>query len=635
MSLPRTDQPRHSLWRSKGARWLAPLAGLGALLWFIARVVPKPSRAAYPCQRVAAPLASGFVIWMLGLAASGLGLRRAHRLLQRSRYMLACCCAAAAVVALLVPILITGGPARAYTPTEPRNQPMGVARGINPGRVVWVHEPDATSWDGRTGVWWTDNHTDPVVVDRMMRQAVTQVAGNSNERRAWDAIFRYHNRSRGSGNVGYQPGEKIAIKVNWIESRGYRWSNARLRTISPQMLEALLSQLVLQAGVAPADITVYDAIQYAGDPHFDRCTTAFPGVRFADNFGQQGRLKVVHDPSVAVHFGDSSVEDSGEVHLPDFVVAAKYLVNLALARRHPVLAGVTLCAKNYFGSLWRPHWLRHDGWDPSNMHCTIAAYDFYEGEPLNQHCGQVPMGSYNAMVDLLGHEHLGGKTILFLNECMWYKYWNGEPFNGDWASSLFVSQDPIAIDSVLLDFLRMEGNVAAGTVDNYLHEGGLADAPPSAAFYDPENDGTRLASLGVHEHWNSQIQKKYSRNLGTGAGIELVAVDATITTAIREERKAAAAAAPAVLLEPCFPNPFNSSTTFSYSLPETWEVELSVYTIGGQKIAALVSGVRQAGVHNLHWDGRSNAGEDLATGVYLAVLQAGDHVHTQTLTLLR
>jgi hypothetical protein len=35
----------------------------------------------------------------------------------------------------------------------------------------------------------------------------------------------------------------------------------------------------------------------------------------------------------------------------------------------------------------------------------------------------------------------------------------------------------------------------------------------------------RLASLGVHEHWNNPTEKKYSRNLGSGNGIELVAVE--------------------------------------------------------------------------------------------------------------
>jgi len=62
-------------------------------------------------------------------------------------------------------------------------------------------------------------------------------------------------------------------------------------------------------------------------------------------------------------------------------------------------------------------------------------------------------------------------------------------------------------------------------VDNYLHEAALADDPPSGTFYDPEGDGTGLSSLGVHEHWDNPEDRQYSRNLGTGEGIELIHSD--------------------------------------------------------------------------------------------------------------
>jgi hypothetical protein len=84
----------------------------------------------------------------------------------------------------------------------------------------------------------------------------------------------------------------------------------------------------------------------------------------------------------------------------------------------------------------------------------------------------------------------------------------------------------VAIDSVAVDFLRNEPNVegsVTGHVDNYLHEAALAGKPPSGTVYDPDGDGARLSSLGVHEHWNNATDKKYSRNLGKSEGIELVA----------------------------------------------------------------------------------------------------------------
>jgi hypothetical protein len=58
--------------------------------------------------------------------------------------------------------------------------------------------------------------------------------------------------------------------------------------------------------------------------------------------------------------------------------------------------------------------------------------------------------------------------------------------------------------------------------------------PPSGTFYDPNHSTPtiRLQSLGVLEHWNNSVKRKYSRNLGTGNGIELVFID-NITSGIK------------------------------------------------------------------------------------------------------
>jgi hypothetical protein len=151
-----------------------------------------------------------------------------------------------------------------------------------------------------------------------------------------------------------------------------------------------------------------------------------------------------------------------------------------------------------------------------------------------------PMGSYEALVDLIGYKHLGGKTILYIVDALYGALnmgtsvsnspkWRMEPFDNDWPSSLFVSQDPVAIDSVCVDFIRSEPTMTYtaapdnySTADDYLHEAAMAHDAPSGTFYDPDGTGQGLQSLGVHEHWNNATDKQYSRNLGTGDGIELV-----------------------------------------------------------------------------------------------------------------
>jgi hypothetical protein len=87
----------------------------------------------------------------------------------------------------------------------------------------------------------------------------------------------------------------------------------------------------------------------------------------------------------------------------------------------------------------------------------------------------------------------------------------------------------VALDSVGYDFLLAEWpqevSIGDGSAQDYLHEAAQADAPPSGTFYDPEGDGKAMTSLGVHEHWNNPVDKQYSRNLGIGAGIELISSD--------------------------------------------------------------------------------------------------------------
>ena len=154
-----------------------------------------------------------------------------------------------------------------------------------------------------------------------------------------------------------------------------------------------------------------------------------------------------------------------------------------------------------------------------------------------------PMGTYNALVDLMGHRHLGAKTLLFVIDGLYATpdqsaevnnaaRWQFDPFDDGWTSSLLISQDGVAIDSVGLDFLRSEPTIVGNpkimpphsTCENFLHEAALAWNPTSDTRYDPDGSDERLPSLGVHEHWNNSDQRLYSRNLGTGTGIELIQI---------------------------------------------------------------------------------------------------------------
>jgi hypothetical protein len=147
---------------------------------------------------------------------------------------------------------------------------------------------------------------------------------------------------------------------------------------------------------------------------------------------------------------------------------------------------------------------------------------------------------YRHLVDYMGHEQLGGKTLLYLVDALWaghnwkgiVRKWEMEPFNNDYPNSLLLGQDPVAIESVCYDFLLEEYKDKTEErypylegADDYLLQAADPSNWPAHIQYDPEGDGTVLESLGVHEHWNNATDKQYSRNLGNDVGIELIKVD--------------------------------------------------------------------------------------------------------------
>jgi hypothetical protein len=84
-----------------------------------------------------------------------------------------------------------------------------------------------------------------------------------------------------------------------------------------------------------------------------------------------------------------------------------------------------------------------------------------------------------------------------------------------------------------------------------------------------------------------------------------------------------------------YPNPFNPSTTIPFELSEHGNASLTVYNLMGQKVATLLSGTQQAGYHVVQWNGRSELGNSVASGLYLVRLEAGTHVATQKIALIR
>ena len=409
-----------------------------------------------------------------------------------------------------------------WIPSEPANQPMGEARGIFPGRVVWVRDPAATPWNGvkteETNWWHETTGINQEAVDKMTSRSIQALTGAKSDRQAWEKIFVHYNQTHGGHAVGYAKDQVVALKVNCNNCyAGYADIDDQIDA-SPQAILAMLRQLVHHAGVPQNKIMVYEAVRVIPDRIYNSCHAEFPEVVWMDSRGDgtNGRQPINWHKD-AFQYSVTEKNRCG-TSIPESVLQSTYIINMALMKGHPT-CGFTLTAKNHYGSI------------------NDRDHDVF----INTHAHD--MGIYNPFVDLIATKHLGGKTILFMIDGLFgirdandpviseFASWTNL-FGGQWSSSFFMSMDPVAVDSVGLDFLRSEfGGYLASShgrghdmhADNYLHEAALAKDPPSHTVYKP--DGHPTGSLGVHEHWNNSRDKQYSRNLSpAGKGIELISI---------------------------------------------------------------------------------------------------------------
>lgn len=404
-----------------------------------------------------------------------------------------------------------------YDGNYPQHEPYGTGIGAMPGRVVWSHNPDSVEWDG-SGYWWETDHFDEAVILKMVNDSIATLGGKDTAKDGWNALFLAHNKAR-NGSGGYREGEKIAIKANINGSAVFdddTSGETQMSYTNPVLLKTLLLSLVKEGGVNPSDITVYDVSRLFPDYMVEMCTEGeLEGIQFV------GRSNGVADENAPIRW---SHKFSGNVnYLPTCVTEAAYIINLANLKGHSY--GITLCGKNHFGSFINGNAMRPP--EGANLHGWLTKSE---------------MGIYSPLVDLMANANLGGKTLLYMLDALICapsegasitsenSRWQQAPFNGDYTSSIFVSQDPAAIDSVGADFLNNEPTVTGSnrsaadiTNENYLHEAGLVGNPTSGTSY-MDGNGHRVSNLGVHEHWNHSEQKQYSRNLGKDEGIELVQI---------------------------------------------------------------------------------------------------------------
>lgn len=621
------------------------IAGFLATIWFLVRVIPKPSRAGYPCMRAAAPLMSGFVLYMLAFTTSFAAFKKSRSLFSNKNYT-------AAVLLVVVGLISAGGffvihnqqPVFAKTtvinePPDGANNPMGEGQGVYPGRVIWAWNPDATNaaCDNKPGnAFWDYKNNDTLIIRGMAEESVLELTGTTTLKTAWDEIFTNHNVKKNRGNRSYQTDETIFLKINqgtasWLltaqeKENGFAlqqsgaiqpsWRATHYATTEtgPFVVLNILRQLVNVAGVPQENIFVGDPMSNIYDHNFKVWFNEFPNVKYVDKTTENfNRTFILDALDAAMEYSDKGarIAEKTERYFEE-MENADYMINFACLKSH-IRGGVTLNAKNHFGSITRS--------GAGHLHPALVSTS---NNGLDQ--SNTGYKKYRVLVDIMGHEKLGGNTMLFIVEGLFGgsesevkppRKWKMQPFNNDWTNSVFMSLDQVALESVCYDFLRTEFNGINQPeaypnwvgVDDYLHQAADNTNWPDGLVYNPDGKGN-LKSLGVHEHWNDAVNKQYSRNLGQDKGIELKKISGKVVSATTMNNVAS-------VNFNTYPNPFTDELTISFSLNQPAQIEIAIYNLQGTMVKKLKNEFYQTGSHEVRWRA---AESELSQGIYILSL---------------
>jgi hypothetical protein len=354
--------------------------------------------------------------------------RRAQRGVSRRSFLRAVAFAAGCAVLSAANRMLGRVPAAVAQPEDLTPQayfPLGMKRYPLP-KVVHIHAAAATSWDFQTG--WYGEYVDQAVVNQMLEGGLLELTGVGSVGAAWATLL-----------PGYSSGKKIAIKVNFNNSRACEDSDNVIDALI-EPVNALISSMV-QAGVQAEDIWIYDASRGIPSRFYERRENQ--QTRHIDRLGCVDQVATFDHapPSLRVSFSHPDMVT--DRWLADLLYHASYLINMPILKRHGTHP-VTLGFKNHFGSLDSL-----GGAGSDNPHPYInPTSDRYTAD-------------FSPLVEINANPNIAQKTVLTVGDALFGASAVGATpapwttFGGS-PNSLLFSRDAVAIDCVMSDLLRAE-----------------------------------------------------------------------------------------------------------------------------------------------------------------------------------
>jgi len=315
------------------------------------------------------------------------------------------------------------------------------------------------------------------VITAMVERGVLALTGAPTPAAAWRLI------------VPYSPGQSIAIKLNFNNNYSNNYNGDPFMNPYAELVVALIDGLVL-AGVPEDAIRLADPSRIVNKAFYDRVVARRPGVRFYshDVASKPTGMDRLFFTDYVIDGSTLSTSSGSYAISPALVFAeAAHIINVPQLKGHGG-ASVTLGIKNHFGSVG----LTREARGEHSSHGNFYGYAYDDEAGLTGNPANLLADIYNNPVFrqrtrlIVGDGLMGHPTVNYVNPVTWRIFGDGPP------AMLFFGTDPVAVDSVMFDYLQAEVRARSETArnDDILHY--------AAAL-----------GLGLHEHWDADATRRY------------------------------------------------------------------------------------------------------------------------------
>jgi uncharacterized protein (DUF362 family) len=659
------------------------LTGLVSSIWFLIRVIPRPSRAAYPCQRVAFPIAAAFVIWLSGIVLSSFIYVKAKINWRKSQYRAACLLCFLAIFVFIfttTPFRYTHAMAVVYNvkaslfgSSVPPMRSIGLtsSSSVEPTSVVGAVKSSVANAED----------IEAAEILSMVREAVERAGGLESVVSDGDTVILKPNLISFKDFTASQ--DTLVPEVNGIAT-DYRVIQAVVdvvREVNPT------GEIYLMEGSGVGITSVNMSIV-----KWDEVTGLDSVLCLEDICGGWFDSTSVYLEEVSLPPGKALYNGADNRYwLNKLYLEADVLISLPVLKNHQS-TGSTGAVKNVgigatpptiygLGPQYQYPYERSEsidhgeyGFPRTNLHNWI--HDYYMCRPVDFVIMDGLQGIQNGPLchywlnytNHISQDQMNMRLILA----------SGDPISIDAIAALLEGHDPALITHLVTlhndslgcndpRLIRVNGiKVGDEKKDFEINDSG--DLSKYTDFQAPtfSVDSCYLANNEIH--FNLTVDEEVNKVEVAIEGsyldrivvedfdhfffdLDTLVVDETTEivvyaydrylnyssryvnpfTAIGDGSGAGPVIIPhGFSLHHNYPNPFNPQTTISYTISEEVLVNISVYDMLGRKVETLVNKRQGAGYYRCTWNPK-----DAASGISLYRLQAGDFVETRKMTLLK